>query len=201
MKKYLLLNLILTFSVVTAHAYAPNPKAQAAKQSTADAIKFGIQFGGITGLFGEYKFTEQLGLQTGLGYALATRNLPMTKDDKPVYFLNYLRLPVYLKYYIGETKRFSLFGGINALYFLGGLRVESKGAKFNTMKELTDDEKAKSYDISLSIGLDYETNGGFIWGFRLPELGLLNVVEKPEEFKNMYVPTFILGYNFAKLLK
>jgi outer membrane protein W len=195
MKKYLLLSLLLAFSVVTAHAYAPKRKAKATKQSTADAMKFGIQLGGIFGLFGEYKFTEQIGLQSGLGFAFASHK--STKDD-PKYTFYYLRLPLYAKYYLGETKRFGIFGGINALYCLTGNRKENNSQ--TDFKDLAEDEKVNSYDMSISVGFDYETTSGFIWGLKLPDIGLINAVEQPKAFKNIYTDFLILGFNFAKLL-
>jgi len=196
MKKTILFSTILCFFVVTANGQTKKYQHKPSYQANAGEIKFGPRIIDGTGMFVEYKFTDQLGLQSGLFYDLSA-HLFIRKSQ---YIFQYLSLPITLRLYVGETKRFCWYGGIKGYYLLAGHRVDSSSLAEVNLKEADGNERASNYDLSIDFGFDYETSFGLIWGFRLFTKGLITVVEEPDIIKNWGTLRLILGYNFAKLM-
>jgi hypothetical protein len=227
MKKYLLLGLMLAFSVVTAHAYAPKRKAKAAKQSTADAMKFGIQLGGISlvGGFFEYKITEQIGIQTGLSYLNnlyyldGPESTNSDSDNQKVVWVkpDHIVLPIIVRIYPGDHRQFCLFTGVRTGYLIGGdkgdldrtiedLNDISKGIKIakevlegKNKTKLTEVDQHRKFDFSIVAGFDYEFSFGLSLGLSYGK-GMIDVIKAKDSVGNWTLRPAI-GYNIAKLIQ
>jgi outer membrane receptor protein involved in Fe transport len=225
MKKYLLLGLMFAFSVVTAHAYAPNGKAKAANQSSMSNIKFGPQLGTAlstkVGAYFEYKVHDKIGIQTGLSYFsdMYILHNPETTDSnklKLVYVTpKYIVLPIIFRGYPGDDRQFCLFTGVQAGYLIGVQKGDLSGKDFTdasqrkeiidaTVKgknktELTDADQSRNLGFSIIAGFDYEFSFGLTLGLSYSK-GMIDVIKAEKSYLNWtFQPT--IGYNIAKLIQ
>ncbi|MEM7055476.1 MAG: outer membrane beta-barrel protein [Bacteroidota bacterium] len=197
MKSTLLFSLTLIFFATTANGQGEKYQRRYIHQTSAGEVKFGPVINGYgLGVFGEYKLTDQVGLQSGLLYEIKLPGFFSSHDYH--YMIYYLSLPVTFRYYVGEKKRCCWLGGLRGRYFLAGAKKYPKYLTLN-LKEVGGGEKASSYDVSIDVGLDYENSFGLVWGFAYSQ-GLRNAVEGPKSFKNMSLE-IKLGYNLAKLMQ
>jgi hypothetical protein len=192
MKSRLLLSIIFASLIFTAHAYVPKNSSKAAfKLHNIEVNKFGPRvFVDGVNAFIEHKFTEQEGLQSGIGYKIYSAHSSFFGWKIYRKMFHYLHLPILFRFYLGETKGLCLFGGANLYYLLSTAYLIT----------LTKDEELRKFNIGLSAGFDYETRFGFIWGLNMFELALLDAVKGPEPINLSRALSLVLGYNFAKLL-
>lgn len=201
MRNTLLFPLILVFSAVTANGQGKKDQRRYNHQTSAGEIKFGLHIFDEYGVFGEYKFTDQIGLQSGLLWDYRSRiSKAVLCGEEYAYTLSYLCSPIIFRYYVGEKKHFCWFIGPKIYYLLGGNRMGiNNSLNINAIAEPR--QRPSKYDVSIDVGFDYETVSGFIWGLMIYSQGLINVVKEPKPFKNYGVPFLRLGYNFGKLMQ
>jgi opacity protein-like surface antigen len=225
MKELLLFSLMLAFSVVTAHAYAPQrkgyapkSKAKAANQANVDEMKLGLQ-GGINifsskaGAYLEYKFTEALGIQSGLCYFSNSYALNLSEETVIKFAWvtpKYLTLPIMLRGYPGADRQFCFFGGIHGGYLISGKQfltsseIDFRKRKRNKkrddeVKNLKEIDQHNKFDFSIVAGFDYEFSFGLTLGLSYNK-GFIDVIKASHSLGNFTLqPT--IGYNIATLLK
>jgi hypothetical protein len=152
--------------------------------------RLSFHFGGVVELGLSDKFSVQpeilyssVGAQMDLSDA-ATR---VASDDKFVYALDYLSIPVMAKYYVAEG--FSLEVGPQI-----GVLLSAK-AKYDGESEDIKDS-FKSTDFSAGIGAGYKMENGLFINARYV-LGLSNVLEDSgDEWGKNNAFQFSLGYKF-----
>jgi hypothetical protein len=135
----------------------------------------------------EYKLTEKIGLQSGIGINVHAHSI-WNKPDKSVIYV-YTGIPLTFRYYVGETKQFCWFGGVNGYYCDGGLIPGS----------INPADMDNRYQISINVGFYYESKLGFIGGINLFEQDLLYIPGKPARLNYPRILGFTVGYNFVRL--
>ena len=153
MKKLLLLTIVMTCSVVTAHGQGKRYKHSPIYHKSGE-IKFGLKLGINTpeiryedgyyphgyhshrlihrqhaDVFGEYKFTDEVGLQLALLYSGQGENLELdsdspTKTKQPLAKINldYIIVTLTLRFYPGAKRECCLFLGPYIGYLMSAVR-------------------------------------------------------------------------------
>jgi hypothetical protein len=195
MRILLLLGFTLIFSVATTHAQTPqHPNHRSTVKPHQEKLKvklyLTVNYIGVGyGLLVEYKLTEKVGLQSGLGVSLQAYPLWTPTANKGS-LLGYAGIPLTLRYYVGETKQFCWFGGLNSSYcILAWPKPEGSNPA----------DIGNRYQISINVGFDYETKLGFIGGINLCEQDLLYLPGKPARLNYPRILVFTVGYNFVRL--
>lgn len=247
MKNLLLLTIVMACSVVTAHGQGKTYKHSPSYQKSGE-IKFGLKLGinnswisyedevnsnsvnrlifrQHAGAFGEYKFTDEVGLQLALLYSgqgvkkitmQASNSLIETKC-KVKMPLDYIIVTTTLRLYPGAERQFCLFLGPYIGYLMSGViytYVDGKKASEVNLKSkmayaYVDGKKnqegqpvqvpeLRNLDVGIVVGLDHEFPMGLILGLTC-NVGLRNIFEE-DKSKNL-VMQYGLGYNFAKLMQ
>ncbi len=131
-----------------------------------NAIKLGFHVGGVVGI----GLTEKLTLEPGIQFSM--KGSQSSEDSKYKLNLNYIDIPVNLRYYFGEDQTgFNI--GVGP-YF--GFLMSAKA------KADDDDTDVKDFinglDLGLNVGLGYQLEGGFGFGASYG-LGFANTIKDP----------------------
>jgi hypothetical protein len=188
--KNILLSLVFVFSAANAHAQLPKYQGKATRRSNTEAIKLGIKIGPMgtrfineqkrsyrkkhekekillrfhVGIFGEYKFLGQTGIQFNLFYAgqgqkkeILPRNSYLNHTKT---YLDYIVGSVTLRSYRVAGNQFCLFVGPYSSYLMTAklLKDMSSGKKeeINLLdsKAIRRREELNKFDFGISTGLE-----------------------------------------------
>lgn len=152
---------------------------QAQEQQAYVGVKFGPNFSTITGDLPDANLT--VGLHAGIYSSIRiTRNkfalqpeiyysFQGAKSDSVNYNLNYLQIPLLLKYYTSEY--LSVYAGPQVGFLLNNT-IKADGM------DIQEDQNFNPVDIAFSLGLNYYLGYGFEVGARY-NLGLGNIIDEP----------------------
>ncbi|XWN35043.1 MAG: outer membrane beta-barrel protein [Roseivirga sp.] len=215
MKRLLLFIMATTLCVATVQG---QPRSKSRVGSASDEFKLGLQTQAIffhkTGIYGEYKLNEQLGLQASLLYFwdfYLLSDLKNTTYAVASVLPQYISIPLILRIYPGEGRQFCLFGGIQASYLYGGkmLLMDRPSDPFGLLtgrgprEQQTEISIAEAENLNLQVnkwgfhivtGFDYEYKCGFILGAEYTK-GLSTALDCEESFLN-WTLQLALGWNF-----
>jgi len=221
--------LVASFLLLASAQVLAAPARNSRSRNTVEEIKFGPQLGGLTrwqaGVTGEYKFSESLGLQTGLEFVRDWYMLvePKVSNGKIAFtVLDRINLPIVLRGYPGDDRQFCWFGGFQLGYIteadfafanddmsssssfgeIGKERKKlEKGSKSNVVKleDIQEKDQVNRFQFGIVVGFDYEFSFGLTLGLRYSK-ELIDVLKSKDSVFNWnFRPT--LGYNFGKLLE
>ena len=214
----ILLSRVLLLAVTIAYASPANARSTSSADTAAEKIKFGLQlkFPCLPkfGVFGEYKLSEMLGIQTALlyfsdFYLMQDLQGKESHQNHALVLAQYISMPVILRFYPGVTRQLCIFGGLQINYLLGGnilymsasanqmAQFKKLFSKENILK-LKDEKESGNLSLHLVMGFDYEAKGGFISGLEIGK-GLSTFI-KCDDSKLNWTFKPVLGYNFGKLL-
>jgi hypothetical protein len=188
MRKYITLAAMLTLlgnNFAHAAPYRSRPIQKNNKRTAADTLKYGVVWTGSImggreiGGFVEYKINSPFGIETGLRFVGSVYGLIKSEinSSDAVVVARSLTIPLIARFYPGSDRKFAWYIGLQGGYILGGrvvlLPSNLKELKFNNIASLEErdlssfpPEKVASWQAALAAGLDYETDHGFIWGFK-----------------------------------
>ncbi|TXD54071.1 MULTISPECIES: porin family protein [unclassified Polaribacter] len=138
--------------------------------------------GFVIGVAAEILFTEKFSVQPELLYSAQGAQL----RDNFMYDLNYVSLPIMVKYYV--AKGFTVEAGPQFSFLLKDELVpvnQNSGSSINTA--------AENFDLGLNLGLGYQFKSGVFFQTRY-NLGLIAVTENPDIKNGVFQMT--LGYQF-----
>ena len=153
------------------------------------------------GLEAEYGLAENISIAAGLLYSRQGCDFGEVKVefmgqtagwDKNQVNLGYLNIPIVANYYL--AKGFAIKAGIQPGFLLSAKqKVDGIG---NTPSENIDIKDGyKSFDLSIPLGLSYETDNGVIDG--LYNLGVTKINKEGDKDLKNSVIQFTIGYKFA----
>lgn len=179
--KKLILILVATFTVtaVSAQDLDLGIKAGANFANITDASGLSNKTGFVVGAFAGVKFGDKIGIQGDLLYSQQGAEFDGGSID-----LNYVNVPVVLKYYV--TENFNLQAGPQF-----GFVVDDNFK--NLPGEIIGNAKAESFDLTGVAGVAYD----FPFGIRLSgryNFGLTDIM-KSDSGKNSVI-TLAVGYSF-----
>jgi hypothetical protein len=224
---------------MSAHAYAPKSRKKSnARKSSMERFKLGAQGGANAtryiqgekgaledenlgfadklalafqgGVFGEYKFINELGLRLDTMYA-GQGHRTKANDGKAIKFnQHYIVGSLTARYYPISNMPLAILVGPYGGYLLSA-KTNSSKFLFDISDDDTDDtankdnvdtdikEHVNSIDFGMVSGIDYEFNFGLAVGLKT-NIGLRRIY-KQELFKNKnFGVGLVIGYNFAKLI-
>ncbi|MEL6152475.1 MAG: outer membrane beta-barrel protein, partial [Bacteroidota bacterium] len=146
---------------------------------------FGIQSAGIlfgkVGPFLEYKLAPAIGIQTALMYSWDTYfafKVKEAKNKDALITIQSIALPVIMRWYPGRDRQLCLSLGLHSAYLLGATMylgdtdfsfsfINAKEAEKHFKQNVKQKygNKARSIDMKITAGLDYEFTSGFGFGF------------------------------------
>lgn len=217
MKKILLLSVVVMMATLNVYAqFAPGTWSIQPKigigvsnltnvedlpiSSTSDAEKL-LAGAALLGAEMEYQINEKVSFAFGLNYSLqgcAWENFKLdgVKFKNPRYELGYVNIPIVANCYIG--KGFAIKGGLQFGILTDAnfkMRAEEKISGYETKIETSIDVKKdfESIDISIPIGISYETGAHWVFDARY-HLGLTNINNEgsPESRNSVFMIT--VGY-------
>ena len=153
------------------------------------------------GVEAEYGLTEKFSLAAGLLYSRQGCDYGELKStdgyntvgwDKNQDKLGYLNIPIVANYYI--AKGFAIKAGIQPGFLLSATKkVDGIGITPNQDDDVKD--TCKSFDLSIPLGLSYETDNVVIDGRY--NLGVTKINKDGDDSMKNSVIQFTIGYKFA----
>lgn len=233
MKKLLSITYVLLLSVATVHAtptekhndvkfgakLRPHYTGMVFKTETAPAYDIELTlFRPSLCLYGEYAFSDTIGVQLSLEYSwqgwerkkLHDTNEYNTNelfDGSWVTYLQYIMLTAVPRVYMNENRQFCLFIGpwlgwlvtANTQYYLANGEKSGK-AQDHLRKDIPKVSQFKRVNAGIMLGIDYEFDNGILLGSE-NNIGLSRIWKSKDSSVVYTCSTgFTLGYNFAKLL-
>jgi hypothetical protein len=154
---------------------------------TGDAVGNSTRFGFNGGFFADINLSEKLVFQPELLYS--TQGAKYKGEDGYNANIDYLNVPLMLKYYV--TEKFNIEAGPQVGFLLSAKSKDSEGSY--SIKDET-----KSTDFGLNFGLGYDFTKNIFVNGRY-NLGLSNIIKNTEgedyNAKNS-VFSFAVGYKF-----
>ncbi len=136
--------------------------------------------GFVFGATAEVALTDKLSLQPELLFSQQGAK----SEGNFTYDLNYITMPVMVKYYI--AKGFSVEAGPQFSFLVKDeLIPENGGANANT--------NAENFDLNANLGLGYKLNNGIFFQTRY-NLGLINIDENPDIKNGVF--QMAIGFQF-----
>jgi hypothetical protein len=138
--------------------------------------------GFVFGVTAEVPFTEKFSIQPELLYS--AQGAQQGNDYK--YDLNYVSLPIMVKYYI--AKGFTVEAGPQFSFL-----VKDELVPMSTYSENRENTAAENFDLAANFGLGYQFKSGIFFQTRY-NLGLIAISENPDIKNGVFQMT--LGYQF-----
>ena len=167
--------------------------------TSTENANFMIDF--AVGVEAEYGLTEKFSLAAGLLYSRQGCDYGELKStdgyntigwDKNQDKLGYLNIPIVANYYL--AKGFAIKAGIQPGFLLSATKkVDGIGITPNQDDDVKD--TCKSFDLSIPLGLSYETDNVVIDGRY--NLGVTKINKDGDDSMKNSVIQFTIGYKFA----
>ncbi len=216
-KAFFLFSNIFILCVFSTYAYGAPGRPRADNTSNLENIKFGLQASGLfarrIGGYVEYKFTQGLGIQSGLYYYSDLYGLDLNQGpntlDITIVTPKYITLPLILRTYPGADRQFCLFIGMRGGYLVGGkewrtnqssgfFHFDPFGQEQPHAPELKESYDVNPWELSVVTGFDYETSIGLIFGLAYSQ-GRINVINEAKDSYLNWTFQPSIGYNLARL--
>ncbi len=147
--------------------------------------------GGVVGVTSALKINEQFSLGADIVYSMQGVGLELLGLDFPV-GVNYINMPIYAKYYVGDFYGMHLLGGVQP-----GFLVNATFDGESTFGDVDVKESFKSFDLGIPVGVGFELDNGFSADIRYIH-GLLNISNDQEgiHLEDAYNSVIQVGVNY-----